>query len=232
MENKNINCYNETDLENIIKVYSAMISSICHRMIQNPEDAKDAAQEAWINILKGLPNFRGESELSTYIYKITYNTVMLYSKKDRIYSIRFLHNYFHGEQREIPCDLDYDKDIWIKEMCDKCLSGILHCIDYESRITYLLRDLVQISYEDIATIIGKDPVTVRKIVTRSRNKLKNFLQDECILFNPHGKCRCRMKTLVKDIKLENEYAKLRNFVKRVNIYRESQKILPQKKLFD
>jgi RNA polymerase sigma-70 factor (ECF subfamily) len=197
-------------------------------MIQNEEDSRDAAQEAWMEILKGLPKFRGDAKISTWIYTVTYHAVMHFTQKEKNYSTRFLRNYFHGEQLEVPCNIDYDKDIWIKEMCDKCLTGILHCLDAESRLAYLLRDIAQLSYENIGLVLEKDPVIVRKIVSRSRGKLKGFLNEECILYNPCGNCKCRMKNLVTDIKLPQEYLKLRDFIGRVNLYLESQKILPQK----
>jgi len=219
-------------MEDIIRDYGVLVSSICRRMIRNEEDAKDAAQEAWAQILKGLPKFRGYSKLSTWIYSVTYHTVMRYSRQEKTYSTRFLRDYFHGEQREIPCDIDYDRKIWIREMCDKCLTGILHCIDGEGRIAYLLRDMVQLSYEEIAEVLDKDPATVRQVVSRCRRKLRNFLNDECALFNPDGKCRCRMRNLVADIELPQEYIKLRRFINRANVYLESQKALPQKNYWE
>lgn len=213
--------------ENIVNNYGGMVSSICHRMMRNSEDVKDAMQEAWAEILEGLADFRGEAKLSTWIYTVTYRVALRYLRKEKLYSIRYMKDYFHQDPLEIPVDIDYDKQIWIKEMCDKCLTGMLHCLDGESRIAYLFRDLVQLSYEDIADIVGKDPATVRKIVSRCRKKLRCFLNDECILLNPNGQCRCRMKKLVSEIQLPEEYMKLRQFTKRANIYAESLQILPQ-----
>lgn len=56
-------------------------------------------------------------------------------------------------------------------MCDKCLTGTLHCLDNESRMAYILRDINMIPYSEIAEILEKDEVSVRKMVSRSRNKL-------------------------------------------------------------
>lgn len=215
-------------MNDIANTYGSLVSSICRRMIRDKEDAKDAAQEAWMEIIKGFPTFRGDAKISTWIYTVTYHTVLRYTQKERIYSIKFLRDYFHGDQLEVPCNIDYDKDIWIKEMCDKCLTGILHCLDDENRMAYLLRDVAQFSYEDISEIIEKEPAAVRKTVSRCRRKLKNFLSDECILYNPNGKCKCRMKNLVADIKLPQEYMKLRRFINKANIYLETEKILPGK----
>ncbi len=212
----------------IVNQYGPLVSSLCHRMIQKEDDAKDAAQEVWLEIVKGLPKYRGESKLSTWIYTVTYHTVIRYCKNEKKYTTNFLSSYFRGEPLVVPYQYDYDKHIWIKEMCDKCLTGILHCLDEESRLAYLFRDMVELSYEEISDILEKEPATMRKIVSRCRKKLKNFLNKECILYNPKGKCNCRMKHLVTEIDLQKEYQKVRRFVRKANIYLESNKILPQK----
>lgn len=112
-------------------------------------------------------------------------------------------------------------------MCDKCLTGILHCLTNEARIVYVFRDISELEYDEISEITGKEEVSVRKLHSRSRRKLKNFLNDECVLYNPSGKCNCRMKTLVMNINLPDEYKKLRASVDRINLFRESEEVLPK-----
>lgn len=217
---------NIASLDEIVINYGELVTSICRRMLRNEEDAKDAAQQAWIEIIDGLPSFKGNSKLSTWVYTVTYHSVLRKAQNDRIYSTKFLSDYFHGEELEIPQNVDYDHDIWIKDMCDKCLTGILHCLDFENRMAYILRDIAQLSYNVISEIIGKDSASIRKSVERSRNKLKSFLNEECALYNPNGTCRCRMKKLVTEIRLPEEYAKLRKAVKRINVFLESQHVMP------
>lgn len=116
--------------------------------------------------------------------------------------------------------------------CDKCVTGILHCLDNETRLTYILRDIAQLSYLDISGITGQTEDVVRQTVSRTRRKLRRFLNDECILFNPQGQCRCRMKSHVTNINLPQEYEKLRKTVYRVNLFKESDEILPPKNYWE
>jgi RNA polymerase sigma-70 factor (ECF subfamily) len=88
--------------------------------------------------------------------------------------------------------------------------------------------MAQLPYADIAHILEKDEAAIRKMISRSRRKLRNFLRNECALFNPEGNCQCRMKRWVQDVNLPEEYQKLRKAVHRVNILRESEQILPRK----
>jgi len=214
--------------DQIIVEYGPLVSSICRRMIQDEDIAKDAAQEVWMAVVKSLPSFQGKSKLSTWIYTIAYRVVMNFAKQERLYSTAFLRDYFRSGERDIPQEHTDDKETWVKEMCDKCLTGMLHCLDNETRMAYIFRDMAQLPYADIAHILEKDEAAVRKMISRSRRKLRNFLNNECALFNPDGNCQCRMKRWLQEVHLSEEYQKLRKTVHRINILRESEQILPRK----
>lgn len=215
-------------IEYIVENYGRMVTTICRRMIQNEEASKDAVQEVWLELVKNLQYFRNESKVSTWLYTITCRVVTRIAKKERQYTTRFLSDYFHGEDVEIPSYENFDKQLWVKEMCDKCLTGILHCLDNEARLAYILRDISMLSYQEISEILEKEETTVRKTISRSRNKLRNFLNDECIFCNPESKCKCRMSKWVMDINLPDEYSKLKEIANKINLYKASEIILPGK----
>jgi len=225
MESENSN---SITIEYVIENYGSMVASICRRMIQNKDTAEDAVQEVWLEVNKSLKTFRGESKFTTWLYTITSRVVMKLSKDEKKYSTRFLRNYFHGDDIAVPEYEDFDKQLWVREMCDKCLTGTLHCLDNEARLAYILRDINVVPYAEIAKILERDETGVRKMVSRSRNKLRNFLNDECILKNPNAKCKCRMSKWVKEVHLQEEYQKLRQVVNKINFYRASEIALLQK----
>jgi RNA polymerase sigma-70 factor (ECF subfamily) len=219
--------------EAIINDYGRLVSSICRRMIQDEETARDAAQEVWLAVMKSLPTFKGEAKLSTWIYTIAYRVVSRHARRERQYSTRYLRDYFRAGEIELPAQgPDFEQARWVREMCDKCLTGILHCLDNESRIAYIFRDMAHLSYAEIARILDKDEPAVRQNISRARRKLRHFLNNECALFNPQGTCRCRMKKHVTQVQLPQEYEKLRRTVQSVNLYRESETILPGKNYWE
>lgn len=219
-------------LSDILYEYGSMVSALCTRMIQDTSLAEDASQEVWFEIVKSIDTFEGKSKLSTWIYKICYRVINKMAQKEKVYSTQRLSSYFRDGELSIPENIDYDHRIWIKEMCNKCLTGILHCLNNETRLIYLLRDIALLEYEDIAIIMDKEEASVRKILSRGRKKLKNFLNDECVLYNPHGNCKCRMKKLVVDIKLDEKFTKLRELSKSAKFYLNSEKLLPQKNYWE
>lgn len=127
-----INNFNQFTDE-AVREYGPLITSICRRLIQDPEIAEDAAQEVWVQIIKSSPVFKGESKLSTWIYTIAYRVAKDYSIREKTYSVRFLRDFFHrdGEPQFSGESQDPEKAFWVKEMCDRCLTGILHCLEPE-----------------------------------------------------------------------------------------------------
>jgi RNA polymerase sigma-70 factor (ECF subfamily) len=215
-------------LDDIAQEYGKLVSSVCRRMITDEDIARDAAQQVWVEIVKSFPSFRGESKISTWIYTITRRIATELARNERIITTRFLNVYSFKEEFEFPVDLTIDKKIWIKQMCDKCITGILHCVDNESRLMHILRDIADLGYDEISDIMGNNPTVVRQIVTRSRKKVNAFLNNKCTLYNPDGECRCRMRRWVSEINLASEYQKIKTITSRVNFYKKSEMVLPRK----
>ncbi len=219
-------------LDDIAREYGRMVSSICRRMITDEELARDAAQQVWIEITKSLPSFRGESKVSTWIYTITRRIAADFARNEKIYSMRFVRDYFDGADIDPPARMDLDKAIWVKQTCDRCVTAMLHCADNESRLAHIFRDIAELKYAEIAGILEKDETAVRQMVTRSRKRINSFLSEKCIIYNPQGECRCRIKKHVAEVNLAAEYQKIDNMVRRINFYRKSEQVLPGKNFWE
>lgn len=216
-----------------ITEYGKMISILSNRMISNKDVAQEAAQEAWLEVFQSLPSFKNESKLSTWIYTIARRVIYKYAVNERHHSFEFLHDFLDGNDRNLPNNInDFEKDLWIKEECDRCLTGLFHCLSKDVRMIYLFRDVIQLPYSEIALIMNKDEQYIRKIMSRSRAKLKNFLNNECRIFNPNSICKCRMNTLLNNINLPEEYQRIRDLGKRISIFRQADKILPSKNYWE
>ena len=222
----------DLSLDDIARDYGRMVSSVCRRMITEEDSARDAAQQVWAEIVRSFPSFRGESKVSTWIYTITRRIAADHAINEKTYSLRFVREYFNAGDIEPPIDTDPDKEIWVKQMCDRCVTAMLHCVDNETRLAHLFRDVADLDYDEIAEILGKDKTAVRKMVSRSRKRINSFLHDRCAIYNPGGDCRCRILKHVKDVNLAAEYAKIGEIVHRVNFYRKSDMVLPGKNYWE
>ncbi|MGM0415015.1 MAG: RNA polymerase sigma factor [Bacillota bacterium] len=218
----------ELNTEVLVEKYGPMVSSLSYRMIPDSHIAEEAAQEVWYEVIKSLDSFRGESKISTWIYKIAYRVISKYWPNKRLYDENFLKHCFDGPDVRIPEEIDYDGKLWLKEQCDRCLTAVLQCLRPEKKIAYILRDGAELTYEDIAEVLDKKEVTVRKIVSRSRKKIRKFLSDQCTLYNPDGDCNCRIKDEVEDFNIGEEYEKIYSMIDEARFYAASEKVLPEK----
>lgn len=219
-------------LDDIAGSYGNLVSSICNRMIIDEEVAREAAQQVWLEIVKSFPSFRGESKISTWIYTITRRTAMDFATNEKTYSMRFARDYFNAEDIDPPSDVDLDKEIWVKQMCDKCVTAILHCVDNEIRLAHIFKDVAELEYCEIAEILEKDEAAVRQMVSRSRKRINSFLKDRCTIYNPKGNCRCRITKHVREVNLAAEYEKINKITGRINFYKKSDLTLPRKNYWE
>jgi len=73
----------EQEFTEIAEQYSDLAYSVAFRMLRNAEDAEDAVQEAYISAFKARPNFKGQSKLSTWLYRIVVNACLMKIRKDK-----------------------------------------------------------------------------------------------------------------------------------------------------
>ena len=221
----------ESDLETIIEQYGTMVSAIAHRMIQNKEVAKEAAQEVWFEIIKSISSFNGESELSTWIYVICKRTISRYIRSEKRVAVTEIEAF-----RDLPAieysDTDKDELEWIKERCDWCLTAQNHCLNNDARMIFTFRITIGLSYKQISEIMGITEENVRQISSRSNTKIMHFMDGTCPLYNPQGTCKCRICKQVTSLNLEKEYTSLQKIIRLVDVYQRLEKELPRKNYWE
>lgn len=219
------------DFRNLVDDYGTMVSTIAHRMIQNKELAKEAAQEVWYEIFKSANSFNGDSKLSTWIYTISRRTIIRYVQNEKIATVEALERF-----RELP-EIEYhgaeeNKKEWIKEKCDWCLTAMNHCLNNDARLIFIFKENIGLSYKQISEIMEMKEDNIRKISSRSFNRISNFMNDTCPLYNPKGTCKCRINKQVLSIDLDKEYMSVRKMIRLADLHQKFDKELPRKNYWE
>ena len=167
----------------IIKNTERIVAQIVFKMISNPEDRKDIAQDIYLKAFKKLGSFRFESKLSTWIAQISYNACMDYLRKKKLI---LAGNIF--EENENGIDMpgitnirsSGDPGTEINDfILKKDLSAILKTeIEKLSLVYKTLISLYhneELSYEEIGQITGLPAGTVKSYLFRARKTLKDNL---------------------------------------------------------
>lgn len=217
--------------QTLVIQYGTMISTIAHRMIQNKEVAKEAAQEVWYEIFKSLPSFNGNSELSTWIYTIAKRTIYRYAQKEKEATLEELEEFRALQEIDYSGSDDARKE-WVKERCDWCLTALNHCLNNEARLIFIFRENIELSHKQISEIMGISVENVRKIYSRSIDKISHFMTDTCPLYNPAGTCKCRICKQVYAIDFDKEYSNVARMIRLADLYQKFEKELPRKNYWE
>ena len=168
----------ETAFEELLRQYEKKVYTLCFRMCGNSEDAAEAAQEAFLAAWQGLRFFRGDSSFSTWLYRLTSNAcVDLLRREGR-------HRAAAGPSLDDDQDLNRDvQDVTAlspqeeaerRELRAQIEEG-LRALSPEHRQVLVLREMHQLSYDEIADTLDLDVGTVKSRISRGRKQLRNFL---------------------------------------------------------
>lgn len=162
----------DDDFKKIIADNHQRIMGICRHYAASPDDQEDIYQEVLINVWKSLEAFRGDSAISTWIYRIAVNTALGFSGKEfrrlKLYAgveTAALQNLSDGDASE-----PIEKEIQIESL--KAAVNRLSVID-NALISLTLEGL---SYREIADIIGITEPNVRVKIHRIKSELQNTLK--------------------------------------------------------
>lgn len=167
--------------EKLIGQYEKKIYNICLRLLKRPEEAYDAAQEVCIKIWKQLGQFKGNSQLSTWIYRVATNTcldILRQQKKRQDEMPLFIDEEEQSEEKLSDLAIIWDdmsKQMAEGEMGQVIWKGIEE-LKPEHRMIIVLRDVEGYSYEEIAHELRLSIGTVKSRLSRARMSLKKILE--------------------------------------------------------
>jgi RNA polymerase sigma-70 factor (ECF subfamily) len=159
------------------------VFNITYRMLGNRAEAEDVAQEVFITVFKTIDSFREESKLSTWLYRVTVNHC-----KNRIKYLARRHDRDRDELDESvhtpqtngaiadpPRHAQPDRALAGAQM-EKLLQEAIANLDEDHRVVVVLRDVEDLSIEEICEITGLPDGTVKSRLHRARLVLRKRLQ--------------------------------------------------------
>ena len=170
----------------LLEGHAIPVYNLALRLLGNPSDAEDLAQDALLRALRALPKFRGDCKVSTWVYRITINTwnnrVRSETRRGlwKLLPLDFLFSR-DGEEdagREPPApDAPLDSGIETSESGALVQKALLE-LDFESRAVVVLRELQGQSYQEIAVALDIPEGTVKSRLSRAREALKQRLSKQ------------------------------------------------------
>lgn len=173
---KRLKAGEQSAFEELVDAYEKKIFQSAFRFLSDRELAADATQEVFLKIYRGISSFKEESQLSTWIYRVTFNTCMdMKAKQKRTPEIlsstedgepgleRFRD---HAPTPEESALLSEDRE---------AIRRAISALSEEQRTVIVLRDVEGRSYQEIAGLLKLSEGTVKSRINRARARLQALL---------------------------------------------------------
>jgi RNA polymerase sigma-70 factor (ECF subfamily) len=164
----------------LVSKYQRKLARLLSRLIRDPAEVEDVAQETFIKAYRALPSFRGDSAFYTWLYRIGINTAK---------------NFLVSQGRRAPTTTDFDSEeaetfeegdqlrdintperlLMTKQIGDT-VNVAMEALPEELRTAIVLREIEGLSYEEIATIMECPIGTVRSRIFRAREAISEKLK--------------------------------------------------------
>lgn len=165
------------------KIYDTFRPKILRYLtrLTGEHEAEDLTQEVFVKVNQGLNTFRGESKLSTWIYKIATNTAL-----DRMRSPSFQRIDRKERSKEVESDVEYkspsvDQEL-IREEMNACIRDFIENLPADYRAVIVLSEIESLKNQEIAKILGITLDAVKIRLHRAREKLKKELKSHCSFY--------------------------------------------------
>ncbi len=158
----------------LVRLHEKKVYNLALRICGNPEDAADAAQEAFLSAWKGLPNFRGDAGFTTWLYRLTSNAsidCLRRSKRQRGEASLDNEALRLDAVDGAPSPQEQAEG---SELRQAVMAGLSQ-LSEDHRQVLALRELQEMSYEEIAAALELDLGTVKSRISRARGALRKIL---------------------------------------------------------
>ena len=170
-EGKSLELLREGRLEGlhwIYETYSARILNQCYRILLSREQAEDVVQDLFVRLPAIVAEFRGESSLATWLYRVAHNMCLnrLQQGKNR--------NKLEWENADELAPRGQNASVELTELLSKAMA----VLDAETRSLLWLKEGEGVPLKDLSVIFKLPEGTLKSRLSRARDKVKEYLEKE------------------------------------------------------
>jgi RNA polymerase sigma-70 factor (ECF subfamily) len=171
---------NEGAFKRLVDEWEEMVYNTALGIVQNPDDADDITQEVFVQVYQSVSSFKGDSKLSTWLYRITVNRSLDHVKKmKRKKRFGFVQDLFGNREEDTGQPAEFNHPGVLMEKKEKAgeLFKALEKLPDKQRIAFTLHKLEGQRYQEIAEIMNTTLYAVESLMGRARENLRKILKD-------------------------------------------------------
>jgi RNA polymerase sigma-70 factor (ECF subfamily) len=172
----------EWAFETMVRLYGGRLLAVARRFTRNEEDAQDVLQSAYLSAFRALGEFEGTCQLSTWLHRIVVNTALMKLRSRRRKpeeSIEALLPAFQDDGHHVEQFSDWSAPADTLIERKETRATVRTCIEQlpESyRAVLMLRDIEELSTQEVADMLGMTPTAVKVRLHRARQALSTLLR--------------------------------------------------------
>jgi RNA polymerase sigma-70 factor (ECF subfamily) len=167
----------------LVRKYQDRVLNLAIRFLHEREIAEETAQDVFVAVYKHIKEFQGNSKFSTWLFRIVANhchnkaKYLRRRKHKQTESLDAPIETDDGDvQRQVPDEPGHSpEELSVRRDMNERIQEAISCLDEDHRVIVLLRDVEDMSYEEIGEILGLPEGTVKSRLHRARNELRERL---------------------------------------------------------
>jgi len=166
------------DFDQVYERFRSPVWHLARRLTDSQEEALDTTQEIFLRVWRGLPGFRGEAKLSTWVFQIAWNYLRAHRRKMGR-SLQIVSEHVNATQELVASARDPAPDPERRASAAELVDRVEEALDRlpeHYRIVVWLRDGEDLSYQEIAEVLDVPIGTVRSRLARARATLKEMVE--------------------------------------------------------
>ena len=164
--------------EEMVEINTSFVYNIAYRMMGNTADAEDIVQDTFLQVYRSVDSFRGESAVSTWLYRIAVNACLMKLRKEKRsrqltatgYEDEEVLNWLPGPERETP-----ERVALNSELRREVQEGIT-LLPEDLRAAVVLRDIQELSTTEATEVLGITVASLKARLHRGRVLLRKYLE--------------------------------------------------------
>jgi RNA polymerase sigma factor (sigma-70 family) len=169
----------ELAFKTLVETYQDMVFNTALGIVQNTEDAEDVAQEVFIQVYRSIDQFKGDARLSTWIYRITTTKALDHIRsRKRKKRFAFITSLFgaNDELLHEPVDFQHPGIVLNRKEQAALLFRMINQLPDNQKIAFQLHKTEELSYQEIAEVMGISVSAVESLLFRARQNLRKLLE--------------------------------------------------------
>jgi RNA polymerase sigma-70 factor (ECF subfamily) len=171
---------NEQAFKQLVENYQKLVVNTCFGMVHNTEDAEDIAQEVFIEVFRSIQNFRADSKISTWLYRIAVNRSLNFirdNKRKKWY--HSIEDIVKGKKQQLSEIQHGNNETPLSEMENSQRARIIHeaidSLPENQKTAFTLNKYEDLSYKEISEVMDLSVSSVESLIHRAKIKLQKKL---------------------------------------------------------